>query len=71
MRRFPFLSGRQRLSRGFSSAFGGGCGLSSASMSQPKERGGADRSQPQSRNNDGGDGGDDGGGGDYDSGGNL
>jgi hypothetical protein len=65
---FPFLSGRQRLSRGFSSAFGGSCGLSSASMTEPKERGGADRPAP-SRNNDGGDGGDDGGGGDYDSGG--
>lgn len=28
---FPFLSGRQQLSRGFHSAFGGSCGLSAAS----------------------------------------
>ena len=52
---FPFLSGRQRLSRGFSSAFGGSCGLSNASMGQPKERGGADHPAP-SRDNDGDDG---------------
>jgi hypothetical protein len=36
---FPFLSGRQRLSRGFQSTFGGSCGLS-ASSTQGKERGG-------------------------------
>jgi hypothetical protein len=40
---FPFLSGRQRLSRGFNSAFGGNCGLAGASMTEPKERGGSDR----------------------------
>jgi hypothetical protein len=39
---FPFLSGRQRLSSGFSSAFGGNCGLS-ASAGKRTERGGADR----------------------------
>ena len=37
---FPFLSGRQQLSRGFRSAFGGSCGLSSASSAPHKERGG-------------------------------
>ncbi|HEY6630583.1 MAG TPA: FecR domain-containing protein [Rhizobiaceae bacterium] len=67
---FPFLSGRQRLSRGFNSAFGGTCGLASASMGLPKERGGGSqgRASPSSRGNDGGggdgDGGGDGGGGD-------
>lgn len=45
---FPFLSGRQQLSRGFRGVFGGNCGLTSASMSPPKERGRDDR--PASRN---------------------
>jgi hypothetical protein len=57
---FPFLSGRQRLSRGFNSAFGGSCGLASASMNQQKEHGGTDR--PSRNNNGPGRGGDDDGG---------
>jgi hypothetical protein len=43
---FPFLSGRQRLSSGFSSAFGGNCGLSAASGKRT-ESGGTDRPAPQ------------------------
>jgi hypothetical protein len=39
-RAFPFLSGRQRLSRGFQGFFGGSCGLSSSSNTR-NERGGA------------------------------
>src|SRR5690606_10206507 len=46
---FPFLSGRQQLSRGFGSAFGGSCGLSTASSAPAKEPGsGASRSQQRS-----------------------
>lgn len=56
---FPFLTGRQRLSRGFNSAFGGSCGLAGASMTDPKERGSSER-EPPSRNNDGYGGGGDG-----------
>ena len=44
---FPFLSGRQQLSSGFRSAFGGNCGLSAASGKRT-ERGGADRPEPRS-----------------------
>jgi len=51
---FPFLSGRQRLSSGFRSAFGGSCGLSSASSTQGKERGGGNNPSPRGRS-DGGD----------------
>ena len=52
-RAFPFLSGRQRLSSGFSSAFGSNCGLSAASGKRT-ERGDTDRPEPRSRNDDGG-----------------
>jgi hypothetical protein len=46
---FPFLSGRQRLSSGFNSVFGGSCGLSSASNTGTKERGdGSQRPSPRS-----------------------
>lgn len=58
---FPFLSGRQRLSRGFNSAFGGNCGLASASMAPQKERGGADRQAPSPGTDNGGDEGEGGG----------
>ena len=70
---FPFLSGRQRLSRGFRSAFGGSCGLSSASSTEPKERGdGGNRADPPSRDGGGyGGGGYGGGGGGDDGGSNL
>jgi hypothetical protein len=44
---FPFLSGRQRLSSGFSSAFGGNCGLSAASGKRT-ERGNDGRPEPRS-----------------------
>ena len=36
---FPFLSGRQRLSSGFQSAFGSNCGLSSSPFGKRSERG--------------------------------
>lgn len=45
-RAFPFLSGRQRLSSGFSSAFGGNCGLSSSPSGKRTERGDAGRPAP-------------------------
>ncbi|MEP9388602.1 FecR domain-containing protein [Mesorhizobium sp. KR9-304] len=44
---FPFLSGRQQLSSGFRSAFGGNCGLSAASGKRT-ERGDSDRPEPRS-----------------------
>ena len=53
---FPFLSGRQQLSRGFRSAFGGSCGLSSASA-PGKERGGGPSQDSPSRGEGGGEGG--------------
>ncbi|MEW9805399.1 FecR domain-containing protein [Mesorhizobium sp. ZMM04-5] len=40
---FPFLSGRQRLTRGFYGFASGSCGLSSGSGMQRMERNGADR----------------------------
>jgi hypothetical protein len=43
---FPFLSGRQQLSRGFSGFASGSCGLASAAMGPQKERGDAERPQP-------------------------
>jgi hypothetical protein len=54
---FPFLSGRQRLSSGFRSAFGGSCGLSNASSTQGKERGGVNNPSPRGRSSDDGGGG--------------
>lgn len=47
---FPFLSGRQRLSRGFRSVFGGSCGLANASFAEPKERSGVDHAERPERN---------------------
>jgi len=45
---FPFLTGRQRLSSGFNSVFGGSCGLSSASnKAKGMEPGGASRPEPR------------------------
>jgi hypothetical protein len=44
---FPFLSGRQQLSSGFRSAFGGSCGLSAASGKRT-ERGGGHSPEPRS-----------------------
>jgi hypothetical protein len=56
---FPFLSGRQRLSRGFQSAFGSNCGLASAPFGKRTERGDSgstpSRSAPQGRGDQGGD----------------
>ena len=43
---FPFLSGWQRLSSSFNSAFGGNCGLTSAASGKRTERGGGDHPQP-------------------------
>ncbi len=40
-RAFPFLSGRQRLSRSFESAFGSNCGLASSPSGKRTERGDA------------------------------
>lgn len=52
---FPFLTGRQRLSSGFNSVFGGSCGLSSASnKANGMEPGGASRPGPRSGPNFGG-----------------
>ena len=48
---FPFLSGRQQLSRGFNGFASGNCGLSASPGTQQKERGGSDRPSRQ-RNND-------------------
>ncbi len=45
---FPFLSGRQRLSRGFQGFRGGDCGLSSSSQGRT-ERGGGSPTQAPSR----------------------
>lgn len=52
---FPFLSGRQQLSRGFQGLASGSCGLS-ASASGQKERGGGERPEPPSRDRSRGEG---------------
>lgn len=46
---FPFLSGKQKLSTGFNSVFGGSCGLSASSIGPQKERGGATEGRAPSR----------------------
>lgn len=49
---FPFLSGRQRLSRGFQGFLGGSCGLSSSSSTRT-ERGDSPRSERSTPDNGG------------------
>ena len=55
---FPFLSGRQRLSSGFNSVFGGSCGLSASSVPGFKERGDGNTTRPSRTRNDNGGGSD-------------